>query len=245
MRDLRARLELDSGYVSRLLRSLERQRLVRAQPAANDGRVRRVRLTRAGLREVRELDRRADALAKSVLAPLGVAQRDRLIAAMGEIERLIRASAVQITAEAPDSADARWCIGQYFRELAGRFKTGFDPAKTIPANPDELTPPAGVFILARIGGQPIGCGALKVKDRTIGEIKRMWVAADARGLGVGRRILEMLETHAREFGVRTLRLETNRTLKEAQALYRKCGYLEVEPFNDEPYAHHWFEKVRI
>src|SRR5262249_5307932 len=237
--------ELDSGYVSRLLRSLERQRLVRAQPAANDGRVGRVGLTRAGLHEVTELDRRADALAKSVLAPLGIAQRDRLIAAMGEIERLMRASAVQITAEAPDSADARWCIEQYFRELAGRFETGFDPVKTIPAKPDELAPPAGVFIVARLGGQPIGCGALKVKDRTIGEIKRMWVADDARGLGVGRRILETLETRARDFGVSTLRLETNRTLKEAQALYRRCGYLEVEPFNDEPYAHHWFEKVRI
>ena len=246
VRDLRARLELDSGYVSRLLRSLERQRLVKGQPAANDGRVRRVRLTRTGLRELRELDRRANALAKSVLAPLSVEQRDRLIAAMAEIERLMRASAIQITAEeAPDSADARWCLEQYFRELGNRFKTGFDPAKSIPANPDELTPPAGVFVVARLGGQPIGCGALKVKDRGIGEVKRMWVAANARGLGVGRRILEMLESRAREFGVSTLRLETNRTLKEAQALYRKCGYLEVEPFNDEPYAHHWFEKARI
>ena len=90
-----------------------------------------------------------------------------------------------------------------------------------------------------------GCGALKVKDRNIGELKRMWVRADARGLGVGRRILETLETLAREFGLGTLRLETNRTLKEAQALYRKCGYVEVEPFNDEPYAHHWFEKTQI
>jgi len=238
-------LELDSGYVSRLLRSLERQRLVRAQAAANDGRVRRVRLTRAGLREVRELDRRADVLAKSVLAPLSVPQRDRLIAAMAEIERLMRASAVQITVEAPDSADARWCLEQYFRELAGRFETGFDPATTIPANADDLTPPAGVFVVARLGGQPIGCGALKLKERMIGEVKRMWVAADARGLAVGRRILEMLETRARDVGVRTLRLETNRTLKEAQALYRSCGYVEVEPFNDEPYAHHWFEKTRI
>jgi DNA-binding MarR family transcriptional regulator/GNAT superfamily N-acetyltransferase len=245
VRDLRARLELDSGYVSRLLRSLERQRLVRAQAAANDGRVRRVRLTRAGLREVRELDRRANALAKSVLAPLSVAQRDRLIAAMAETERLMRASAVQITAEAPDSADARWCVEQYFRELAGRFETGFDPAKTIPANADELTPPAGVFVVARLGGQPIGCGALKLKDRRVGEVKRMWVAADARGLGVGRRILETLEARARESGVSTLRLETNRTLEEAHALYRKCGYVEVRPFNDEPYAHHWFEKARI
>jgi len=197
VRDLRARLELDSGYVSRLLRSLERQRLVQAQPAANDGRVRWVRLTRAGLRELRELDRRADALAKSVLAPLSVAQRDRLIAAMAEIERLMRASAVQITAEAPDSADARLCLEQYFRELGNRFKTGFDPAKSIPANADELTPPAGVFVVARLGGKPIGCGALRAKDRTIGEVKRMWVTADARGLGVGRRILETLEARAK------------------------------------------------
>src|SRR5262249_53725434 len=175
-------------------------------------------------------ERRADGLPKSVLARPSVAQRDRLMAARGEIERLMRASAVQITAEAPDSADARLCLEQYFRELAGRFKTGFDPAKSIPANPDELMPPAGVFVVARLGGQPIGCGALKGKDRTIGEVKRMWVAANARSLGVGRRILETLETRARDFGVSTLRLETNRTLKEAQALYRKCGYLEVEPF---------------
>ena len=54
----------------------------------------------------------------------------------------------------------------------------------------------------------------------------------------------MLEALAKDFGLTTLRLETNRTLEEAQALYRTCGYLEVEPFNDEPYAHHWFEKVR-
>jgi len=245
VRDLRARLELDSGYVSRLLRSLERQRLVRAQTAANDGRVRRVRLTRAGLREVRELDRRANVFARSVLAPLSVPQRDRLIAAMTEIERLMHASAVAITVEAPDSADARWCLEQYFRELAGRFETGFDPARSIPANADELTPPAGVFVLARLSGRPIGCGALKLKDRMIGEVKRMWVATDARGLGVGRRILEMLEMRARDFGVSTLRLETNRALEEAQALYRSCGYVEVEPFNDEPYAHHWFEKTKI
>ena len=245
LRNLRARLELDSGYVSRLLRSLEGQGLVKAEPAANDGRVRRVTLTRKGLREVRELDRCSDAFATSVLAPLSAAQRDRLIAAMAEIERLMRASAVQIKAEAPDSVDARFCLEAYFRELAGRFKAGFDPAKSISANADELTPPAGAFVVARLGGQPIGCGALKVTDRNVGEIKRMWVCADVRGLGVGRRILESLEMLAREFGLRTLRLETNRALKEARALYRRCGYIEVEPFNDEPYAHYWFEKARI
>jgi DNA-binding MarR family transcriptional regulator/GNAT superfamily N-acetyltransferase len=245
MRDLRARLELDSGYASRLLRSLERQGLVKARATANDGRVRRATLTRKGLREIAELDRRAEALADSVLAPLNAAQRDRLIAAMTEVERLMRASAVQIAAEAAASADALWCIEQYFSENARRFDAGFDPARTISAKPDELTPPAGIFIVARLGGRPIGCGGLKVKDRNIGEIKRMWVSPDARGLGLGRRLLQTLEAHARAFGVRTLRLETNRALKEAQALYRSSGYFEVAPFNDEPFAHHWFEKARI
>ena len=245
VRVLRARLGLDSGYVSRLLRSLERQGLVDAQPAAIDGRVRLAMLTRKGLRELAELNRRSDEFAKSLLAPLSTSQRHRLIAAMTEVERLMSASAVHIKTESPDSADARFCLKQYFRELAERFKSGFDPAKSSSASAGELTPPAGAFVVARLGNQPIGCGALKVKDRNVGEIKRMWVCADVRGLGIGRRLLEALETLARELGVSTLRLETNRTLKEAQALYRKCGFREVERFNDEPYAHHWFEKVQV
>ena len=71
----------------------------------------------------------------------------------------------------------------------------------------------------------------------------MWVAASARGLGIGRRILMSLEEHAREFGLGILRLDTNKALKEAQNLYRTSGYREVDRFNDEPYAHHWFEKA--
>ena len=66
----------------------------------------------------------------------------------------------------------------------------------------------------------------------------------ARGLGVGLRILQELKAKAREFGLSTLRLETNQILKETQAVYRRCGYREVAPFNDEPYAHHWFEKTQ-
>ncbi|HEX6841307.1 MAG TPA: helix-turn-helix domain-containing GNAT family N-acetyltransferase [Stellaceae bacterium] len=245
VRALRARLELDSGYMSRLLRSLERQGLVGRERAASDGRVRRVRLTAKGRREVAELDRRSDAFARSVLAPLGATQQARLIAAMSEVERLMRASAVRIAAEPADSADARWCVAQYFRELGRRFDAGFDPARSISADADELTPPAGLFVIARLGGRPIGCGALKAKQQRIGEVKRMWVDGEARGLGIGWRLLATLEAEARKFGLETLRLETNRSLVEAQALYRRAGYREVAPFNDEPYAHHWFEKSPI
>jgi GNAT superfamily N-acetyltransferase len=201
-----------------------------------------VTLTPKGRREVAELDRRSDAFATSVLAPLSATQRQSLTAAMAEVERLMRPSAIRIEIEAAGSADARWCLVHYFSELAARFEAGFDPARSISASAEELTPPAGVFVVARLGGRPVGCGALKRKDRRIGEIKRMWVSSDTRGLGIGRRILEALEARARTFGLRTLRLETNHTLEEAQALYRGCGYVEVAPFNDEPYAHHWFEK---
>jgi DNA-binding MarR family transcriptional regulator/GNAT superfamily N-acetyltransferase len=242
LRVLREKLGLDSGYASRLLRSLEAQGLVRVESGSGDGRRRRLSLTRSGRAELHTYDRLSDDLADAMLAPLSAAQRDRLLAAMVEVERLLRAAALDIRVERPGSADARSCLEAYFRELATRFEVGFDPGRSISANEEELTPPAGYFVVARLDGRPAGCGALKVKEGGIGEIKRMWTDETARGLGIARRVLEALETKARKLGLMTLRLETNKSLHEAQALYRRSGYREVERFNDEPYAHHWFEK---
>jgi GNAT superfamily N-acetyltransferase len=147
-----------------------------------------------------------------------------------------------VEVEDPTSAAARFCLQSYFDELDSRFDAGFDPELSISAAPAELTEPAGLLLVARRGGEPVGCGALKLHGTEPAEIKRMWVAPEARGLGVGRRILAELERHARARGVTVLRLETNRTLREAAGLYRSAGYAEVAAFNDEPYAHHWFEK---
>jgi DNA-binding MarR family transcriptional regulator/GNAT superfamily N-acetyltransferase len=242
LRTMRARLDLDSGYLSRLVQMLERDGLVAVGPGTGDKRVRTVRLTDAGRAEREVLDRRSDELAASLLAPLSDAQRDRLVEAMGVVERLLTAGLVTVDAEHPASAAARFCIESYFAELDTRFDAGFDPEQSIPADVDELTEPAGLLLVGRLRGQPIGCGALKLHGREPAEIKRMWVAPSARGLGVGRRILGELEERARRRGVGLLRLETNKTLMEAAALYRSAGYVEVEAFNDEPYAHHWFEK---
>ena len=90
----------------------------------------------------------------------------------------------------------------------------------------------------------MGCGALKFHGREPAELKRMWVSPDERGLGLGRRLLSSLEQSAAEAGATTVRLETNGALTEAIALYRDAGYAEVDAFNDEPYAQHWFEKRR-
>jgi DNA-binding MarR family transcriptional regulator/GNAT superfamily N-acetyltransferase len=242
VRELRRRLGLDSGYVSRLLRSLEGQGLLVVEPSKDDGRVRQIRLTRAGLRERTELDQRADAFAHTLLEPLSERQRAKLAAAMAEVEQLLIASMVQIGVADPTSQEARWCIESYFAELGKRFEAGFDPTLGIQAHPNELTPPAGLLLIARLREEPVGCGALKLHRHAPGEIKRMWVAPHARGLGLGRRLLQELERHAREMGIAVLHLETNHTLTEAIELYRHSGYQEVGAFNDEPYAHHWFEK---
>jgi len=242
VRALRAKLGLDSAYVSRLLRSLERQRLVRVRVGAPDARVRRAELTKSGRAERAELDRRSDAVARRMLEPLTAKQRSALVAAVAEVDRLLQASMVEFAVEDPATADAAWCVAQYFAELDARFESGFDPALSIPAGVEALTPPSGALIIARLRGRPIGCGALKFHRRAPAELKRMWVSKSARGLGVGARLLDALEQHAREAGARTVRLETNRALVEAIALYRRSGYVEVDAFNSEPYAHHWFEK---
>jgi DNA-binding MarR family transcriptional regulator/ribosomal protein S18 acetylase RimI-like enzyme len=242
VRSLRNRLDLDAGYMSRLLRSLERAGMAVVEPDASDRRVRTVRLTEAGLEERAQLDRLSDELAWSFLEPLNEKQRARLIEATSVVERLLTAGLVEIETADATSADAQHCLDAYFAELHARFDEGFDPVRSISADAEELTEPAGLLLVARLGGSPIGCGALKFHDDAPAEIKRMWVDPSARGLGVGRRILHELEAQARLRNISMIRLETNRSLSEAIALYRKAGYVEVDAFNDEPYAHYWFEK---
>lgn len=242
VRTLRAKLGLDSGYASRLLRKLESQGLVKTRASRTDARVRRAELTAKGLRVLAGIDRTGDKVAGDLIATLRTPERRRLLAAMDEVERLTRGAGVTINAEKVSAAESQWCLNQYFAEIAKRFDAGFDPQKGLPASNAELSPPRGVFLVARLDGQPVGCGALMVDAGSIGHIRRMWIAPEARGIGLGRRMLDALENQARKLGLDTLRLETNKNLKEAQAMYRSCGYRETPPFSDEPYAHYWFEK---
>jgi len=243
LRSLRARLDLDSGYLSRLLRALEADGLITVDSGGPDGRVRTARLTSSGLAERAELDRRADGAAASILRPLSGSQRDRLVSAMAEVERLLVASAVEVSVRDPADPAARACVRAYVEELGRRFDAGFDPARSLPAADQEMSPPAGVFLVATLHSEAVGCGGLKFHDSAPAEVKRMWVAPAARGLGLGRRLLTELESHATAHGVTVLRLETNGSLAEAISLYRSSGYHEVAAFSDEPYAHHWFEKT--
>lgn len=242
LRELRRHLGLDAGYVSRLTKALLKEGLIRLAPAARDRRVRTARLTARGRREIRELNARSDRLAAGLLAAVSPKQRDRLVAAMAEVHHLLRAAGVVIERVDPASPAARWCWTQYFAELDRRFPGGFDPGTSLPVDNGDLVPPRGAFLVASIDGETVAGGCVKTIAPRVGYLKRMWVAGSARGLGLGRRMLAALEAETRALGLTTLRLETNKALHEAIALYRSAGYREVPPFNDEPYATHWFEK---
>ncbi|MDP3895063.1 MAG: GNAT family N-acetyltransferase [Mesorhizobium sp.] len=152
------------------------------------------------------------------------------------------ADEVRISIEPASSADANWCLRQYQEELARRFDNGFDPSTGNSLDPADVTPPRGWFVVAKMGGRAVGCGALKRLDGTSGEIKRVWVADDARGMRLASRIMDRLEEISAEAGFEKVLLDTNRALTEARAMYLKRGYAEIAPYNDNPYAHHWFEK---
>ena len=242
VRALRSRLEIDSGQLSRTLRALEAEGLADTRPSPADARVRIARLTPAGLAERALLDARSDDAAGAILAPLDAGRRAELMAAMRTVERLITDSVVEIRAVDPAGDDARRCVRVYFAELRRRSPLPFDPARGTSAHPHELRPPAGAFLVVYRRGEPVGCGAVKYHRDAPADIKRMWVAESARRLGLARRLLERLEALAGEHGATAVRLETNRALTEAIAMYRSSGYVEVPAFNDEPFAHHWFHK---
>lgn len=239
---LRQRLGLDSGYLSRMLRSLEAQGLVAVGAQESDARARYAVLTEQGLAEHAAYDALSDDQAHSLLEPLSPAAQERMVGAMAEVERLMAAASIAIDEEDPDSADARHCLELYVGEVASRFENGFDTAKGSTASGDEFTRPRGAFLLARLDGVPIGCGAVRLLDDETAEIKRMWVSPQARGMGLAVRMLRRLEAIACDLGARTACLDTNRALTEAQSLYEREGYGEVARFNDNPYADRWYSK---
>ncbi|MBN9606707.1 MAG: MarR family transcriptional regulator [Actinomycetales bacterium] len=242
LRLVRDELDLDPGYLSRVVARLAAAGLLASAVDPTDARRRLVAPTDAGRARIEVYDRRSDALAAGRLAPLTAGARARLVAAMGEVERLLAASSVAIDEVDPETDDAQHCLRAYYAELDERFDVGFDVTASLPVRPEEVRPPAGVMLLACEHGRAIGCGSLKFHGEAPAEIKRLWVDRAARGLGVGRRLMDELENRARAAGCRAVRLDTNASLVEAIAMYRARGYVEIPPFTDEPYADYWFEK---
>ena len=149
---------------------------------------------------------------------------------------------IAIDEEDAESVLAHALLQRYYAELDERFPGGFDVTRTVAAPSDELRAPRGAFLVARLDGVPVACGAVRKLGPDAAEIKRMWVAPAARRRGVARALLGALEDAARTLGSAVVRLDTAATLGEALGLYRSAGYIEIPAYNDNRYAAHWFEK---
>ena len=238
--EIRDYLGLDSGLMSRLLRALEDEGLIETTAHADDARRRIARLTRAGQREFRAYEALSNAQAEDFLARH--AEPEALLAAMDLIGSALLRSRTELKEVNPRSDEARYCLGEYYAELARRFKQGFDVSLSRDPDAKDMLRPRGTFIVAMSDGLPIGCVGLKGTDGEFAEIKRLWVAPSARGLGLGRRLMEAAENAARELSISVLRLDTNSALPEAGGLYRRSGWTEIPRFNDDPYPDLFFEK---
>ncbi len=240
LRELRTRLGLDPGYLSRILRSLEDEGLVRLSANPDDGRSRVARLTAAGEAELDEQHRRANDAAETLLDALSDKQRDELVTALDTAQRLLRLAAVDVVAVDPESPDARACLAGYVAELRQRFPEGFEEADLV--RPREVRGEAGAFLVAYEDGVAVGCGAVRVLEPGLGEIRNVWVAAAARGLGLGRTLMARLEGEAARRGLKAVRLGTHPALSEALQMYATSGYTEIPQYAPEAHAQYFFEK---
>ncbi len=240
-RALRARLDLDSGHLSRMLRRLEAEGLVRTTPDPEDQRRRVVRLTETGRAAREELDDRSEDLARRLLAPLTERQRERLTDALATADLLVRAATVRLREVPPDHPGGREALGRYLAEIDERFPTGYTPGGRVAVEPGST------YVLATSDGVPVAYGGLRpapaLGDDTV-EIKRMWVHPEWRGAGLGSRMLRHLEALAAERGARRIVLDTNAVLDEAIAMYERAGYARTERYpGSDPHATHFFDKL--
>lgn len=240
LRELRERLGLDSGYLTRLVSRLKREGLVRVTPDASDRRRRIVDLTKRGRAAVAELDDRSEALASWLVEPLTPRQRQRLEEALATADLLVRASTVQLREVGPDDPAGQTALRRYYAELGERFPSGFDPGASAHAEPGSL------YVVATSDGEPVAYGGIrpvkKGRRRPTAEIKRMWVHPEWRGAGLGSRMLRHLESLAQSLGFVRVVLDTNSTLTEAIALYERATYRRIDRYNENPYAELFFEK---
>lgn len=237
---LREYLGLETSLMSRLLRTLEDEGLVETAVHPQDARRRVARLTKAGKAEFRAYETLSNAQAKAILA--AHPRPDELLAAMDLIASTLGRDRVEIQEADPRDEAARYCLDAYYAELSRRFEQGFEVSRSRNPAAGQMVRPHGAFLVALSDGLPVGCVGLKGVGDGVAEIKRLWVAPSARGLGLSRRLMQRAEDVARELSIATLRLDTNRALPEAKQLYLKTGWQEIERFNDDPYADSFFEK---
>ncbi len=238
---IRKHLNLDKATLSRSLKTLEQDALITLTTDPNDGRKRHAQLTPDGQAECAVYNALSDQNAQNLLARHP--RPEALLAAMDLVASALSVDRLELHRCDPRAEPAVYCLGEYYAELERRFDRGFDVSLSCDPEADDMLPPNGAFYVAMSDGLPQGCCGLKGTGKGYAEIKRLWVAPSARGLGVAQRLLLACEDQARALTISLLRLDTNSALPEAARLYNKEGWTQIDRFNDDPYPDLFFEKA--
>lgn len=239
---IRDRLGLDSGLMSRFLRSLEREGLIQTATDHADRRRRIARLTPAGEAEVAAYDAIGHDRAARLIARAG-SRAAELVAAMDLIATVLNRDQLEIRPADPDSPEVLACWQAYVAELCARVPGATPDLFALPdPGADRYRPPQGRCLVAWSDDLPVGCVALRPLDGATAEVKRLWVDAAARGQGLARRLMTAIEDEARGMGLVALKLDTNSALIEAIALYLATGWRDCAPYTGAP-ADTWMEKT--
>lgn len=239
--EIRQRLDLDSGLLSRLLRGLETEGLVHVATDPVDRRRRIARRTEAGQAEFLICDRLGHAKAQAVFDSAG-SRQVALIAAMDLIATVLLQDDVVLRDADPDNPAALACLASYYQLLLDRVPGISSDILPLPlTDAPRYRPPDGAFLIAWSEDLPIGCVSLRVLEPGLAEVKRLWVHPDARGQGLGRRLMRAIEARARDMGMDRLLLDTNSVLTDAVALYRREGWTDIPPYTSPP-ANLWMAK---
>jgi DNA-binding MarR family transcriptional regulator/GNAT superfamily N-acetyltransferase len=229
--ELRRELDLDAGYLSRILSGLTVSGLVAREKSAADGRRQVVRLTESGRRAFDELDRLQAGAIDTLLAPLDDGQRTQLVGAMGQIRRMLGSEARRsgLVLRPPQAGDLGWVVERHGARYAAEY--GWDStfealvARVVADFAERRDSHRQAAWIAELDGERVGCVFCTVAEATdTAQLRLLLVEPSARGAGVGTRLVDECLRFARGSGYRRITLWTNDVLLAARRIYERAGF---------------------
>ena len=245
--DIVRALDLDAGYVSRVLRDFEAKRLISRKASTEDARQSRIALTTAGRKLFEPFDRRSQEQVAEMLARLAPAQAARLVGAMQEIEMLLDASAAAVTAQydlrGPRIGDFGWIVKRHAELYWQEYNWG-EPFEGLCAGivadfANRNDPQRERCWIAEMNGENVGCVMLVKENEETARLRLLLVDPKARGLGLGARLVDECVRFARAAGYKSVTLWTHSVLTGARRIYEKAGFRLT---SSEP-RHTWGQDV--
>jgi len=241
LRDLRGSLDLDAGYLSRIVGRFEASGIVVRERSTSDARRQVIRLTEEGSQAFALLDRRSAEQVRAMLSELSDDQQHRLVGAMKTIEAILAPASLPRTVvlRLPRSGDFGWVVERHGAVYADEY--GFDAtfeslvARIIVEYVEHANPDRQAAWIAEVHGERVGCVFCMRETERVARLRLLLVEPTARGLGIGARLVDECITFARRAGYERITLWTNDVLHAARHIYERAGF---QLLKEE--AHHSF-----